>query len=114
MTDVVLVDDHKIMRDGIKAILRSHPEFRVTGEAASGHDAVLLAKSIRPHVIVMDLNLPGLSGLEATSEILRYLPDTRIVILSMYDDDASVMDAMRAGARAFVLKSAATRTSYKR
>jgi len=100
MTDVVLVDDHKIMRDGIKAILRSHPEFRVTGEAASGHDAVLLAKSIRPHVIVMDLNLPGLSGLEATSEILRYLPDTRIVILSMYDDDASVMDAMRAGARA--------------
>ncbi len=105
MTDVVLVDDHKIMRDGIKAILRSHPEFRVTGEAASGHDAVLLAKSIRPHVIVMDLNLPGLSGLEATSEILRHLPDTRIVILSMYDDDASVMDAMRAGARAFVLKS---------
>jgi DNA-binding NarL/FixJ family response regulator len=105
MTDVMLVDDHKIMRDGIKAILRSHPEFRITGESASGHDAVQMAKSLRPQVIVMDLNLPGLSGLEATTEILRHLPETRVIILSMYDDDASVMDAMRAGARAFVLKS---------
>lgn len=105
MIEVMLVDDHKIMRDGIKAILRAYPEFSVTGEAASGHDAVQLTKSLRPHIIVMDLNLPGMSGLEATSEILRHLPGARVVVLSMYDDDASVMEAMRAGARAFVLKS---------
>jgi DNA-binding NarL/FixJ family response regulator len=103
--DVLLVDDHKIMRDGLKAILRSHSEYRVAGEAASGNEAVLMAKSMRPQVVVMDLNLPGLSGLEATSEIMRHLPNTRIVVLSMYDDDATVMEAMRAGARGFVLKS---------
>lgn len=105
MIDVLLVDDHKIMRDGLKAILRCHTEYRIAGEAASGHEAILMAKSLRPQVVVMDLNLPGLSGLEATSEIMRHLPDTRIVVLSMYDDDATVMEAMRAGARGFVLKS---------
>ncbi|MBE0659298.1 MAG: response regulator transcription factor [Bryobacteraceae bacterium] len=105
MIDVLLVDDHKIMRDGLKAILRSHPEYRVAGEAASGHEAVQKAKAMRPQVVVMDLNLPGLGGLEATSEIMRHLPATRVVVLSMYDDDATVMEAMRAGARGFVLKS---------
>lgn len=105
MIDVLLVDDHKIMRDGLKAILRSHIEYRIAGEAASGHEAVQLAKVLRPQVVVMDLNLPGLSGLEATSEIMRHLPETRIVVLSMYDDDATVIEAMRAGARGFVLKS---------
>lgn len=105
MIEVLLVDDHKIMRDGLKAILRSHIEYRIAGEAASGHEAVQMAKSLRPQVVVMDLNLPGLSGLEATSEIMRHLPGTRIVVLSMYDDDATVMEAMRAGARGFVMKS---------
>lgn len=105
MIEVLLVDDHKIMRDGLKAILRAHAEYRIAGEAASGHEAVLMAKSMRPHVVVMDLNLPGLSGLEATCEIIRHQPETRIVVLSMYDDDATVMEALRAGARGFVLKS---------
>ncbi|HPT28363.1 MAG TPA: response regulator transcription factor [Bryobacteraceae bacterium] len=106
MTDVMLVDDHKIMRDGLKAILRPHHSFRVVGEAASGAEAVQMARALQPHVIVMDLSLPGLNGIEATAEILRHLPDTRIIILSMYDDDSSVMEAMRAGARAFVIKNA--------
>lgn len=105
MTDVMLVDDHKIMRDGLKAILRSHHAFRLVGEAASGAEAVQMARTVKPHIIVMDLSLPGLNGIEATAEILRHLPGTRVVILSMYDDDASVMEAMRAGARGFVIKT---------
>jgi len=103
--DILLVDDHKIMRDGLKAILRAHHSFRIAGEAASGVEAVQMARSLQPQVVVMDLSLPGLNGIEATAEILRYLPATRVVILSMYDDDASVMESMRAGARAFVIKN---------
>lgn len=106
MIDILLVDDHKIMRDGIKAILKPHHNFRIVGEASSGAEAVQMARSLRPHVVVMDLSLPGLNGIEATAEILRYMPATRVVILSMYDDDSSVMESMRAGARAFVIKNA--------
>jgi DNA-binding NarL/FixJ family response regulator len=106
MHDILLVDDHKIMRDGLKAILRQSGDFRVVGEAGSGLDAVGLAASLQPHLILMDINLPGLNGIEATTEILRHNPSARIVILSMYDDEASVIQAIRSGARAFLLKKA--------
>ncbi|HRJ21237.1 MAG TPA: response regulator transcription factor [Bryobacteraceae bacterium] len=106
MHDILLVDDHKIMRDGLKAILRQSGDFRVVGEAGSGLDAVDLAASLQPHLILMDINLPGLNGIEATTEILRHTPSARIVILSMYDDEASVIQAIRSGARAFLLKKA--------
>lgn len=106
MYDILLVDDHKIMRDGLKAILRQSGDFRVVGEAGSGADAVELAASLQPHLILMDINLPGLNGIEATTEILRHNPSARIVILSMYDDEASVIQAIRSGARAFLLKKA--------
>lgn len=105
-TKVLLVDDHKIMRDGIRAILKLGEEFQVIGETDSGTDAVTLTKRLRPDIVLMDIGLPGLNGIEATSEILRYLPETRIVILSMYDDEHSVVSAIRSGARAFVLKRA--------
>ena len=104
--EVLLVDDHKIMRDGIKAILRHGDEFRVVGEAETGADAVQILKKSRPDLILMDIGLPGLNGIETTQEILRHQPDARIVILSMYDDENSVISAIRAGARAFVLKKA--------
>lgn len=104
--DVLLVDDHKIMRDGIKAILKHSDEFRVAGEAESGSDAVQFCKKGKPDVILMDIGLPGLNGIEATTEILRYHPEAKIVILSMYDDEQSVVSAIRSGARAFVLKKA--------
>jgi NarL family two-component system response regulator LiaR len=104
--DVLLVDDHKIMRDGIKAILLRCEEFRVVGEAENGTDAVQVVKRLRPDVVLMDIGLPGLNGVETTAEILRYHPDCKIVILSMYDDENSVVSAIRAGARAFVLKKA--------
>jgi len=106
MPNILIVDDHKIMRDGLKAILRNTPEFKVTGEAESGADAVQFCTRFRPDLVLMDINIPGLNGIDATTEILRHVPDTRVVILSMYDDEQSVVGAIKAGARAFVLKKA--------
>jgi DNA-binding NarL/FixJ family response regulator len=104
--DVLLVDDHKIMRDGIKAILKHSEEFRVIGEAEDGSDAVQMCRRLKPSIVLMDIGLPGLNGIEATTEILRHCPETKVVILSMYDDEHSVVSAIRSGARAFVLKKA--------
>jgi DNA-binding NarL/FixJ family response regulator len=104
--EVLLVDDHKIMRDGIKAILRHAEDFRVMGDAETGVEAVQICRHARPDVILMDIGLPGLNGIETTQEILRYFPEAKVVILSMYDDEHSVVSAIRAGARAFVLKKA--------
>ena len=104
--DVLLVDDHKIMRDGIKAILSRGDEFRVVGEAENGPDAVQFVKRLRPDLVLMDIGLPGLNGVETTAEILRFHPECKIVILSMYDDENSVVGAIRSGARAFILKKA--------
>jgi DNA-binding NarL/FixJ family response regulator len=106
MFDVLLVDDHKIMRDGLKAILRASEGFRVVAEAADGPSGIHLARQLRPQLVVMDLSLPGLGGIEATMEILRHVPECRIVVLSMYDDENSVIQSIRAGARGFVLKTA--------
>ena len=103
---VLLVDDHKIMRDGIKAILRQNADFTVAGETDNGTDAVQMAKQLRPDIVLMDIGLQGLNGIEATTEILRHCPDIRVIILSMYDDEHSVVSAIRSGARAFVLKKA--------
>jgi DNA-binding NarL/FixJ family response regulator len=103
---VLLVDDHKIMRDGIRAILDRSTDFVVAGEAEDGPDALLFAKRLRPDLVLMDIGLPGLNGVETTTEILRSVPDCKIVILSMYDDENSVLGALRAGARGFILKKA--------
>jgi DNA-binding NarL/FixJ family response regulator len=105
-TSVLLVDDHKIMRDGIKAILRQSIDFTVVGETDNGTDAVQMARKLRPVIVLMDIGLQGLNGIEATTEILRHHPEIRVIILSMYDDEHSVVSAIRSGARAFVLKKA--------
>lgn len=104
--DLLLVDDHKIMRDGIKAILKHIDDFRIVGEAESGTDAVAFCRRTAPHIVLMDIGLPGLNGVEATTEILRHCPDVKIIVLSMFDDEHSVVGAIRGGARAFVLKRA--------
>ena len=104
--NVLLVDDHKILRDGIKAILRADGDFVVVGETDNGTDAVQFCKKLNPDVVVMDIGLQGLNGVEATTEILRHSPDAKVIILSMYDDEHSVVSAIRSGARAFVLKKA--------
>jgi RNA polymerase sigma factor (sigma-70 family) len=94
------------MRDGVRAILGRAAEFRVVGEAENGSEAVQFTKRLRPHLVLMDLGLPGLNGVETTQEILRFHPDCKVVVLSMYDDENSVVGAIRAGARGFILKRA--------
>ena len=103
---VLIVDDHKIMRDGIKAILKPALDLEVVGETDSGVDAVQLVRKLRPDVVIMDIDLQGMSGIEATLEMLRHNPDTRVMMLSMYDDEHSIISAVKAGARGFVIKRA--------
>jgi NarL family two-component system response regulator LiaR len=105
---VLLVDDHKIMRDGIKTILERTQEFHVVGEADSGSDAVIQARKLHPELVLMDIGLPGMNGIEATIEVLRHCPGAKVMILSMYDDENSVVAAFRSGARAFLLKKASS------
>jgi DNA-binding NarL/FixJ family response regulator len=102
----LIVDDHILFRDGLKALLQSAPEFELVGEASSGEEAIELAATLSPAFIVMDIRLPGLNGLEATKEILRENASLNVLIVSMFDDDASVFAAMQAGARGYVLKGA--------
>jgi DNA-binding NarL/FixJ family response regulator len=103
---IVLVDDHKLMRDGVKTLLERSGEFRVVGEAETGSDAVTLARKLLPDLVLMDIGLPGMNGIEATTEVLRHCGNTKVAILSMYDDENSVVSAIRSGARAFILKKA--------
>src|SRR5947208_11385532 len=106
--DVILVDDHKLVRDGVRTILERGGDFRVVGEAENGGDAVKLCKKAQPDLVLMDIGLPGMNGIEATTELLRHCPTVKVVILSMYDDENSVVSAIRSGARAFVLKKASS------
>src|SRR5262245_14197949 len=103
---VMLADDHQMVRQGLRAILDSTPGFRVVGEAADGPETVRLAERLRPDVLVLDLMMPGLNGLEATRQALRRSPGTRVVMLSMHANEAYVREALRAGATAYVLKEA--------
>jgi DNA-binding NarL/FixJ family response regulator len=105
---IVLVDDHKLVRDGVKTILERGSEFEVVGEADNGSDAVPLCRKVEPDLVLMDIGLPGVNGIEATSDLLRHCPRVKVVILSMYDDENSVVGAIRSGARGFVLKKASS------
>jgi DNA-binding NarL/FixJ family response regulator len=96
------------VRDGIKTILERGAEFHVLGEAENGADAVALCEKSTPDLVLMDIGLPGMNGIEATTELLRRCPGVKVVILSMYDDENSVVGAIRSGARAFVLKKASS------
>ena len=83
---VLIVEDHKIMRDGIRALLDRGGEFTVAGEAESGTEAIQVCTEIHPDVVLMDIGLPGLNGVDATTELLRSCPNAKVIILSMYDD----------------------------
>ena len=106
--NIILVDDHKLVRDGIKTILERGTEFRIVGEAENGVDAVQICRKAQPDMVLMDIGLPGMNGIEATTELVRHCPTVKVIILSMYDDENSVVSAIRSGARAFVLKKASS------
>lgn len=103
---VLLVDDHSLVRRGFRRMLEDEPDISVVGEAADGEEAVKLARSLRPRVIVMDCALPGINGLQATRKILETAPETHILMLSMHIEETWVRQALDAGARGYVLKNA--------
>jgi DNA-binding NarL/FixJ family response regulator len=105
---IILVDYHKILRDGIRAILELTAEFQVVADTGNGSSAVALCRKLEPDLVLMDLQLPGISGIEATLEILRRCARTKVIILTMEADENSVVAAFRAGVRGFLLKKGAS------
>jgi DNA-binding NarL/FixJ family response regulator len=101
---ILLADDHAILRQGLSSLLSSEPEFHIIGEANDGVEALQLAERLKPDVLILDLMMPGVNGLEVTRQIRHHLPDTRIIILSMHSKEAYVIEAMKYGADAYVLK----------
>lgn len=106
-TRVLLADDHKLIRSGLRLIVEQHPEFTVVGEADDGRQAVALAESLKPDVVVMDIGMPSLNGIEAAAQITKAHPGIAIVMLSMHSDEGYVLRALKAGARGYLLKDSA-------
>jgi len=101
---VLIADDHPLFRHGLATLLMASPNFEVVGEATSGEEVVAMAAALQPDVILMDIHMPDVNGIEATRRILHDSPHIRILIITMFEDDASVFTAMRAGARGYMLK----------
>jgi DNA-binding NarL/FixJ family response regulator len=102
---IVIVDDHAVVRRGVRSLLESHPGWEVLAEGSTGREAVELVKRLRPNVVVMDLSLPELNGLDATRQILKESPDTEVLVLTMHHSEQLARDVLQAGARGYVLKS---------
>jgi DNA-binding NarL/FixJ family response regulator len=103
---VVIADDHPMVRQGLRLTLGTLPSIQVIGEATTGRQAVELADSLQPDVLIMDINMPDGNGIDATRALAQSSPHVKVLILTMFDDDASVFQAMRAGARGYLLKGA--------
>jgi DNA-binding NarL/FixJ family response regulator len=102
---ILAVDDHALLRRGLAAVINAEPEMKLVAEAANGEDAIEKFRAHRRDVVLMDLQMPGLNGIEATVRILSEFPDARIIVLTTYKGDVQVLRALRAGARAYLLKS---------
>ena len=103
---VLIADDHPLFRDGLRVLLESAGDVEVLGEATTGEEAVALALDLRPDVVLMDINMPGVNGIEATRRIIQAEPAAQVLMLTMLEDDDSVFAALRAGARGYLLKGA--------
>ncbi|PYI57574.1 response regulator transcription factor [Paenibacillus flagellatus] len=103
---LLIADDHPLFREGIIAVLQGYEGLEVVGEAETGDESIRLAESLQPDLILMDISMPGVNGIEATRQIIATSPHIRILILTMFDDDNSVFSAIRAGARGYLLKGA--------
>lgn len=104
MIRILAVDDHALLRKGLAAVVNAEPDMKLVAESSNGKDGVEQFRIHRPDVVLMDLQMPGLNGIEATARILSEFPDARIIVLTTYHGDAQVMSALRAGARAYLLK----------
>jgi DNA-binding NarL/FixJ family response regulator len=105
VTTIVLADDHHVVRQGLRTLLESESDFRIVGEAGDGLEAVQLVERLQPNVLVLDLMMPCLNGLEVTRQVSQRSPQTRVVILSMHSSEAYVLEALRHGAAGYVLKA---------
>ncbi len=103
---ILIADDHTLFRDGLRALFGSLADTAVIGEAASGAEAIAEAEKLQPDVILMDIQMPGVNGIEATRQITQTSPHIGVIVVTMFEDDDSVFAAMRAGARGYVLKGA--------
>jgi DNA-binding NarL/FixJ family response regulator len=101
---ILIVDDHAVVRRGVRGLLESHKNWEVCGEATNGRDAVSEATRLKPDIVVMDLSLPGLNGLDATRQILQEVPGTEVLVLTMHHSEELARDVLQAGARGYVLK----------
>jgi two-component system response regulator DegU len=108
MIKIVLADDHQVIRKGITSFLKTEPYFNIIGEAGDGTEAVALVIKLQPDILVLDLMMPGLNGLEVTRELKQKCPCTGIVILSMHNNEAYVFEALHCGAKAYILKDSFT------
>jgi DNA-binding NarL/FixJ family response regulator len=106
VTTVMLVDDHPVVREGLRGMIDAEPDLTVVGEAGSGAEAIAVAESLRPDVILMDLRMPDVDGVTATERILAALPQTRIVVVTTYESDTDILRAVEAGAAGYLLKDA--------
>lgn len=106
---ILVADDHEVVRRGLCSLLSSQADWEVCGEAVDGREAVEKAQQLKPDIVVLDVGMPNLSGLEATRQILRALPNVRVLILTLHDSDQIVTEVLSAGARGFLLKSDAAR-----
>lgn len=106
MTTVLLVDDHPVVREGLRGMIDAEHDLTVVGEAGSGAEAIAMAESLRPDVILMDLRMPDVDGVTATERILAALPRTRIVVVTTYESDTDILRAVEAGAAGYLLKDA--------
>ncbi|MCA9553532.1 MAG: response regulator transcription factor [Myxococcales bacterium] len=104
---VLLVDDHSIVRDGLRVCMAASDRYEVVGEAEDGHQAVQLAQDLEPGIVIMDVAMPGMNGIEATRQIVANEPAPRIIILSMHSDREFVVEALRAGASGYLMKASA-------
>jgi two-component system response regulator NreC len=104
MTTILLADDHRIVRQGLRALLEAEPDLQLVGETGDGLEAVQLAERLEPDVVVLDLMMPSINGLEATRQISESCPRTQVIILSMHADEGYVLESLRNGAAGYVLK----------
>src|SRR5688572_30399030 len=101
---IVIADDHKLMREGLSSLLNQQPDIQVVGQATNGRDAVQLTERETPDVVVMDVSMPDLNGIDATRQIISRLPRTKVIALSMHSDRQFVAEMFRVGARGYLLK----------